>query len=324
MALRDMQTELRGIVPRIPFPYTRTIINRGWSDVRNASLWSFQLLESQWITPSVINVGTAAVTQGLTTVTLDATAAAALIADTQVWSPITSRQFRVLPGGVYNIVDWDGVNTLTLDRIYGETTNPSAPYLLYQVYYPAPVQDFKTFISVRNLVNVVDLNTTRTREEVDALDPQRISFSFPTDVIPYRYDLNSASPTYGFMLYELWPAPQYFINHQVISIRKGADLVQPTDTLPFSVSEDLVLARAKWYAYEWAESNKDPNSPRSALPDYKFLMGECLSTFSKLLKEYRRIDREVVDNFFTFPSRGLQKVYPQYSSLAGTAFPGSF
>ena len=96
MSLQSMQAELRGSVPKLPFAFTSTLINRAYKTIRNANLWSFQLFESSWITPPLINTGTVTAAQGSSALTFDATAITAINAAQALstYSLITQRQFR--------------------------------------------------------------------------------------------------------------------------------------------------------------------------------------------------------------------------------------
>lgn len=326
MSFQSMAAELRGTVPKCPFPLLKTWINRAYKEVRDRNLWSFQLAEGQWISPGQITAGVATATQGSKIVQMDETAAAAINSEgTTAFSLITQRQFRIASGGVYNIYGWNPTTMqLTLDRMYGETTSTSASYFIYQVYYPVPVKSFLRFISVRDMFNFVDLFIATTREELDQNDPQRTWYYFPTHVVPYKIDSNPASATYGWMLYELWGAPQYSLNYQLLYIDKGKDLVNPTDILPYAIGEDVVLAKARVYAYEWAEAKKGALE-RNQGPDYRFLMGAAQKDYDFLFKNYRREDRETCDNFFCAGRTSLYgRFFAQYNSISGTANPGGF
>lgn len=351
MAFIDMQTELRGSVPKLSFSYCKTLINRAYRTIRERNLWSFQLFEGQWISPpALIGAGTATVTQGSNLVQLDSVAASAIagLATSQPYSLVTQRQFRIASGGVYNI--WGvgggsggygsggygqggyggggGTNTLTLDRWYGEGSLTSAQYMIYQCYYVptvlnSPITDFKSWLSIRDMANFCDLYTDRyNKNMLDKIDPQRTQYAIPTDVVPYQNDQNPASPSYGSLMFELWGQPTFNINYQLYGIRGGMPLAKPTDTLPFALGEDVVLALARVYAYEWAEANKDI-TPRGGGPDFKFLMGSAMKQYETLLRLYRMQDRERVDNWFSIRDR-LQGARwgGFYNTLAGTASPG--
>lgn len=321
MSYGSMSVELLGMVPKLPVPYARKLINRAWRDVRRQNLWSFQLYEGpNWITPPLITTGLATVVQGTNTVTFNAAGMAAITAGATPYSTIPQRQFRIAGQTIYNIISWDGT-TLTLDRLYGEISNASTAYQILQNYYAAPYQDHLLWISVRNIPTFTDLLLDKTREQLDAMDPMRSWYGIPTDVVFYRLDTNPFSTTYQFPVYELWGVPQYNTVYQLYGIRKLIDLVNDTDEIPPQIGEEVVLEQAKYYAYQWAEANKDAMSKGG--PDFRFLMGECKKEYTRLFHEYRKQDREIVDNWFVvrrFSAYG--NIFMYYNSLAGRAYPG--
>lgn len=324
MSLLSMQAELRGSVPKIPYAYTKTLIQRAWRDVREANLWSFNLLESAFASPAVVTTGTVTLVQGTPNVTFDVTAIAALNAS-QLALPtslITQRQLRTAIGGLYNIITMNfGTGAATLDRPFMDVGGAGLNYQVYQAYYPAPVQDFLGFLSVRNQNMFIDLDLDTTRAQIDAWDPQRSWYQFPTRMVPFATDTRPGSATLNYRLFELWGQAVAPFTYQCYSMRSGVPLVNPGDTLPPNIDEELVVARARVRAYEWAEANKDM-VPRSTGPDFKFLMGQAESIYKDLLIKYRRQDREFIDNWRvvlgpTLYARGMG----YYNTITGTAGP---
>jgi len=322
MPFQNMQAELRGAVPKVPFSFCATLVNRAWKEVRERNLWSFNLFESAWITPPLVNAGTVVTVQGLTTVTFDATALAALNAASTTYSLITQRQFRIGVGGIYNIIAFNsGTGVATLDRMYADPTVTGSVYQVYQLYYTPPMADFLTWMSVRNPQMFIDLDLDTTRAQIDAIDPQRSWYQFPSRVIPWGTDTRAGSGTAGYALFELWGQPIQLFTYQCYGLRRGVDLVAPTDALPIEVGEDTVMARAREMAYEWAEANKDI-APRSVGPDFKFLMGKARADFDKYLGRDRRNDKEKVNNFFSVRGSGIaNRAVSYYNTLAGVAGP---
>ena len=324
MSYAEMYNRLHGMVPKIPIDLCKTLINDAWRDVRRKNLWSFLLYESNWIVPPVINTGTFACTQADPDVIADATAAAAIIAaGVLLPTPITQRQFRTGISTIYNIIAWDGVNKLTLDRPYVEATNAANTYMLYQCYYPAPFQDHLLWIDVRDMMNFTSLFIRRhTRESLDTTDPQRVFYRIPTDVVYYQQGQTPSLPTYRFPIYELWGHPLFLLTYQLYGVRRGTDLVDDTDSLPPAIGEDCILEAAKVRAYEWAEANKG-DTPRNQGSDYKYLMGAATARYAELYRSYRKDDRETVNNYFSVRKISLySKFYSYYSTLSGTAYPG--
>jgi hypothetical protein len=172
----------------------------------------------------------------------------------------------------------------------------------------------------------LNLGLDMNRAQVDARDPQRSWYQFPTEVVLWGTDQRGAgtvnqSATYQYPLFELWGQAVTPFTYDCYGIRKGTNLVNPTDTLPPEIGEDVVLAMGRVYAYEWAEANKDM-SPRSSGPDFRFLMGKAMEEYKRRLIEYRKNDKEKVDNWFS--SRNLSwsgYKYGYFNTIAGVAGP---
>lgn len=331
----SLQAELRGVVPKIPYSLTGTLINRSYRDIRTKNLWSFNILEFAWITPPPLTTGGCTFTTGSTSITFDATAIAA-IASWQSANPyVLVTQAQIRAGNVaglsqiYNIIAYNsGTGVATLDRIYADPSGSDVSYTLFQAYYVPPVSDFLTFLSVRNMQMFLDLDLTKTKAEIDARDPQRSWYQFPTVVVPWGTDTRgqgtaTPSSTLGFLLYELWGIAVTPFSYDCYGIRKGKDLVNPTDTLPFQIHDDTVIALAKYYAYEWAEANKGLEA-RTAGPDFRFLMQSALTEYKDHLARDRREDAEAVRNYFSLRQPDLgRSYYSYYNTIAGVAGPYS-
>jgi len=330
MAYVNMYQELTGCVPKLPLDYSKTLINRAWRDVRRQNLWSFQLYEGNWVSPALINTGTVTTVQGASTVTFNAAASTAIAAVSAIGpfpTNLLQRQFRVGISTIYNIWAYSnsgGIVTLTLDRPYTDASVTASPYTIFQCYYPAPYQDHLLWINVRDIVNFNDLVIYSNRKQVDMMDPQRTIYYLPTYVVAYQQLQNPNVVTYGVPTFELWGQPQYPITYQLMGIRKGTALVNDTDTLPYAVGEDAVMALSRAYAYEWAEGTKG-DLPRNQGSDFKFLMGAALAEYKRLIRDYRRQDRETTDNWYEIRRRPtfFANVYGYYSSIGGTANPGA-
>jgi hypothetical protein len=327
MSFIDMQSELRGVVPKFPQSYAPTLINRAWRRIRESHLWSFNIIESAWTSPAVVTQGTVTVAQGSASVTFDVDAIAALNASfiaTPV-SPITARQLRVGVSGIYNIIQYDGATGLaTLDRLWFDPSGTAVGYQVYQVYYAAPVLDYLMLVSVRNPQMFLDFDLTKTREWLDRQDPQRYQYTWPAYAVPWGIDLRgagtaNASATLNYQLYELWGQPVQQFTYQVYGLRRGADLTLPGDTLPVPVGEDLVIERAKEWVYEWAESNRDI-LPRGVAPDYKFLMQQSAATYRAMLIEYRRQDKNFLNNYRIIGAPATRtRIFGHFNSISMTA-----
>jgi hypothetical protein len=331
MALADLIGELQGAVPNMDAAYARTLVNEAWGDVRRLGGWSFQFLETGFTVPGMLSAGTVTLTFGSATVIGDANASAAWLAASQYGSLLTQRQFR--SGGVsgagtiYDIVAADVTNAsavkLTLNRPYTDPLTSMSlavsgrGYSIYQPYIVAPCADFERWLSVYDIANAGWLVTRGDRREVGRTDPQRQIFSNPDRLLGLGQDTRVGSSTLGWQRYELWPGPQNQYLYQVWCLRFGADLVSMSDTLPIGVPESLVKAKARARCYEQAEANKDPQNPRGAGADFRFLIGAALAQYERELKYARLRDRDRVDIFNAMMTRLAGGPTPTTVTAAG-------
>lgn len=322
MAYVDMYSELRGSVKKLPLPLSKKLINRAWEDLRGKNLWSFQCYEQNWVSPALITVGRANVTFGSPSVTLDATANAAVLASNTASTLVTARQFRTGTSTIYYIVAYDdGTGVITLDRNYTDVTNVATPYQIFQCYYPAPYLDHKSFVDVVDRVTPCNLDLTSTLDWVNNADPWRLNFYTPTKVISIGRNPISSHIYYKYPMFLLWGVPYTQRPYQLFGIRNGLDLSARNDELPWPITEEVVVELAKVAAYEWAEANKEAEGQGG--PDFKFLMGKAQTKYNELMADVRKQDRELIDNFFRSRNRNLYgRFAASYSSISQTANPG--
>jgi hypothetical protein len=311
--LADMINELQGNVAGVDAAYAKTLINEAYGDVRRLGGWSWQMQQTGFTVPGALSTGTVTLQFGSNQVIGDANAAAAWLAPgigSQYGSLLTQRQFRSGgtsgAGTMYDIVAFDGVNTLTLDRPFSDPlTNMTGAavteqeYFIYQPYIVAPVKDFRRWLSVYDIANSGWLFTRGDRRAVGMSDPQRQIFSNPKQLLALGADARLNSSTAGWQRYELWPGPQNQYLYQAWFVRFGQDLVSLSDELPVGIPESMVKAQARYRCYEQAEANKDPANPRGAGADFRFLMGAALKQYEGELKQARLEDRDKCDIFFT-------------------------
>jgi hypothetical protein len=316
MPLAEMIGELQGAVPNNDAAYARTLINEAWQDVRRLGGWSFQFFETGFTVPGMLSTGTVTLQFGSPTVTGDANAIAAwntLGIGSQYGSLITQRQFRAGgvsgAGTIYDIIAYDGTGNLTLNRPFADPlTSLAAPvanqkYSIYVPYIVAPCADFRRWLSVYDVGNSGWLMTRGDRRGVGRSDPQRQIFANPDRLLALGQDARVGSSTLGWQRYELWPGPQNQFLYQAWCLRFGTDLVNLDDTLPIGIPESMVKAKARVRCYEQAEANKDPQNPRGAGADYRFLIGVAAAQYKKELKDARLEDRDKVDIFVTTMTR---------------------
>jgi hypothetical protein len=310
MSLSTMVAEMRGAVPGYSAGLARTHIKNAWDDVRNMKGWSFQLGNGGFGTPPLINAGSVTVVFGASTVTGDAEASAAWATASQPGNLLTQQQFRVGQSTIYNIIGYQvvgGFGQLTLDRPYYDVTSgANLGYSLYQCYYPVPVSDFLAWESVLDINNAIDLVTgtaKKNKDWVDANGPQRQIFSNPGSMIPYGTDQRPGSSTAGWMLYELYPQPQAQYAYQTWYSRRGADLVLPSDTVPFPITEHVIKTLARVKAYEWLMVKLQAGNPEHHTSAIQFAMGAAAKEAAAQLKEIRMEDRDRVDMWYSVLNR---------------------
>lgn len=230
----------------------------------------------------------------------------------------------------------------TLDRPYQEPAVANQGYSIFQCYYVSPVPDFKGWAEIRDMVNYNYLFTNKTRAYFDQRDPQRTFCYIPTHVAFYQNDQNPNSATYGWPMFEMWGAPTYQLTYQLYGYRKGfvlvngvptpvsasslgsgqpVALVNPSDDLPAALGEDCVMAKARYYAYEWAEANRIKGD---RIGNYIQLKNGALVEYKNLYRDYRRDDRATTDAWHTKfrRSRDWPNREASYNAIAGVASPG--
>lgn len=338
MAFRNMTAEIRGL-PKMNLPLAQTMVNRGLQKIYDENVWSFQIGEGGWITP--LPIATQNIPGGLITAATfsdqivgDANAAAAWAAIPAGYS-ITDFQIRFPAYALYSIIDYAvdvpsaGLATLTLDRPWMEPNGALRPYQMYQAYYPAPTQRpgarFKRWLAVRDFTNAANLDWWSYKQEsLDAIDPQRTVFQNPAAVVPYKVDTRTGSSTLGSMLYELYPGPMSNLPYALYFVEDPGELQNPADEIPYPLTEEVVLYRAKEQAYIWCEENKG-RYPELMKTDWGFLMQASAEMYKDRIKDIRKRDRDMVDSFVTTIRRKYPTVGgPFYSAITGGATVGNF
>ncbi len=290
MSWQTMALEVAGNVPT-PYPLVKTYVNRAWLEVQRACLWSFLFGDAVIPTPTPIGAGTVTTVLGQSTVQGDATAQAAWNSQGLV-VPITTMQFRIGTGTIYNIIGYDnGAGVLTLDKPFVDP--PGGAGLGYQilgVYFNAPCKDFLWFDGVlRDPVSGYTLGVDMTRQEVDQRDPQRFQSGWPDQVIPYATNLLPGN-FYGFPRYELWPAPMNNLTYVGTYLRSGMPFVNLADTVTPPLQEDVVIELASIKAFQWCIVNPD-KVPKKA--DWRFAIGKSERTYKTLINDYMLRDEEI-------------------------------
>jgi hypothetical protein len=326
----DMAAELRGWVPKAALPLSETLVNRALQKVYDESGWSFQNGIGGFTTANEVTGGTITTTLGGSTVVGDLIASAAWAAIPAPFQ-ITTFQIRLPDYNLYSVISATpntpsaGLTTLTLDRPWVEPAGVGQTYQLYQAYYPAPVADFKRWLTVRDFTNAIYLDFwSWKQDDLAVIDPQRTVFQNPDHLVPFTRDSRPGSATLGFMLFELYPNPLIALPYATFYLRSGPLLQNPSDTVPFPLTDELILHRAKGLCYEWAEANKG-RYPELMKSDWRFLMKAADLEFKERLKDIRKLDRDLCDNFVRILKRANPSIgAPYFSAITNQGSVGIF
>ena len=304
MTFADLKFRLRGDVPGLDIILAGSLINEALGKIFDEQYWSFQFCESGWLTPglqfsgNLLSAGTITVTPYSNQIVGDSVAAAAWLAHTGM-PLLTQLQIRVPQYSLYNIVGFDGVNTLTIDRPWMEPAGVGLSYMAYQAYFPVPVADFKRFFEIRDTTNGAPVDFwTYSKQDLSVMDPQRTIYDQPGYVVPYVPDQRLGSATLGYMLMELWPHPLSVLPYTFSYLRRGPLLVNNSDTIPWPLTEELVLWRAKEVAFLRKESQKGEELKRGSGADWRFLSQAANAEYKGLLKDAKRKDEDLMPVYF--------------------------
>ncbi len=120
-------------------------------------------------------------------------------------------------------------------------------------------------------------------------------FNDPNYFVPYQQDQRPNSATFGNMLYELWPHPLNQLPYTYMYLRMGPTLQGPNDTVPYPLTEEPVVWRAKEVAGMFKEANKGEDMQRGQGADWKFFIQEAQEQFKGTMKPVKDRDSDLVN-----------------------------
>ena len=328
MAFFNMIQEMLGI-PGCNLGLVKTKLNESLATIQNENVWSFQLKDGGWLTPGLLggpsieflSPGKITVTPFTNTITGDAAASAAWLATITYPPLITQYQIRVPYYSLYSIIALDATNpnavVLTIDRPWMEPPQLNAGYMAYQAYYAAPA-GFKRWYNIRDTTNNNSMDWwTKTEIDLSNEDAERTDFDQPLYVVPYKVDTRPGSATLGQMLYELWPHPITQLPYTFGCQTNWPALVNPSDTLPYPLTEELVKLRASEMLYLWKESQKGDGMERGSGANWQFLVQAMRAEYANRLVQIKNMDRNLVDLYFTKMQRFPSAFGEPYSTVEG-------
>lgn len=321
-------------IPNLSDILARIYLDEALGVIEDEQLWSFQCRDSNWTTPGLLfpanqaavanSSGTVTVRIGSTQVIGDATASSAwaTYAASNPFAALTVCQFRLPSYSLYNIVDYNTTSnppfgTLFLDRPWGDPQGSGQAYMIYQAYFPGPVTqfivsgltqtqvlNFKRFFNVRDTTNAYALDYwSKSQQDLAFEDPQRTIFTDPAYVVPYQIDTrmnpNTSPPTqsatFGTMLYELWPHPLSVLPYTFKYACRGPRLQNPNDTVPYPLTEEVVIEQARVQSYLFKEAAKGENVERGAGADFKFLAKAAQEVYARKIKPLKITDSGLME-----------------------------
>lgn len=272
ITFKELQNRLVGAINVIPASAAGEFINDALREIYDDYDWGFLYKEVYIRTPAIIE-GTADVVKFQSTITVDAAIQTLINAITENDVGLETRQIRLVAPTIqersftYNIIDYDNATgVVTLDKPWQDSTNTAAKIQILKIYYtapeyirpydpaieevPDPVIDFRRFEVVVSSQNQRRLWIDRTQEDLNKIDPRRTNYlGETTSIVPAFVD------QFGNQIFEFYPISRSERLFRVKYLRKGQPLKNATDTIPDAFSKELVLAKAKQFAYEWCLAN---------------------------------------------------------------------
>lgn len=308
MAFIDMKSELAEAIPALDRVYAGTLIKRAYRVVRDSNLWSFQLAQGGFSTPNVTTSGSISIPGGIGSnqIVGDSVASAAWATLPLYFQP-PFQQIRASGYSIYSIISADYTTptaaVLTLDRPFVDPLPfyTGVGYQMFQAYIAAP-PEFKRWLNIADMFNCWPMDIWTSRRTANMIDSSRLYTSNPICVFGLGTDqrgvgTTTPSSTLGQQLFELYPNPSTAISYQTYYVSNGPDLINNSDEVPYPITQDVVLEKARTYAYEWREARKDVMSAKGSGGNYMALKKVAQDSFDSRLKALRLIDKDAVDSF---------------------------
>jgi len=310
-AFSDLWNELTAQVRGLDGLFAQKLCNRAWSDIAGRYEWSWLRAQGVLSAPAAISTGTVSINQFSRTLTFNGAATAVLDA-VGLDIPLSSRSIKIAGGPPYQLASYTAGGTATLDPLgpgYQEANAVAASYVIVRAFYGPPAADFARFISIKDPVSAYYLGfgANLDQQVLDALDPMRSSSTQPRGLFTAytkRTQAAAGETTDYSPRWEMWPYPMVSRGYQVTYRRNVTEFVNDDDVLPNVIDPDVVMARAKMLAYEWAEANK-ANQPLLQGPNWLTLMVSANSQYEGALKLAIKLDRETFPNIVVRSRRGM-------------------
>jgi hypothetical protein len=225
--------------PAAPTFLAREWVNQAWKQLGASRSWGFLRGELDLTINAARTIATLTVTRGSATVT----SAGLFVAADQ------GRQFKVANFPVYTVQTFTDVNTIVLDRVYGEPTG-TTPGTIFDGYATMPA-DFSSFRIIADPYNQRRLAFWITEDQLNLLDPNRLNSDTGPRCLVARAP-STYTPTLGRIQYEYWPQPTSDRNYPAI-YNKQVDNLIDGDTFNGVMADgaEVLLEGALAMAAQW-------------------------------------------------------------------------
>jgi hypothetical protein len=287
VALSTYDGLLRGVIARCPtsgYFLAGDWIRWAFREVTKKGKWSWLIGRSQFLIPNQYTTGTANTVNGQNVVTGNGTN----------WTAsMIGYQFRIgLLTPIYTITAVNSATSLTLDDVWGGTTQNSIGYQIYYCYLIVP-SDFHSFTAVWDPNFSWRLWTDNIKQEDLALyDGQRAAQGTPYVVADFDYtslQVGGATISPPLPRYELWPHQQIQYVIPFTYEKVPPDLDDANATLPRYIDGNVLMEGALSQCARWPGPDSDHRNPYFNLP----LAQEHSRRFNAMVEELWTQDQEV-------------------------------
>lgn len=307
---------MTGVIPGLSPILCKTYLNRSLKSIYSERLWSFLVTDGVVVCPAVIQSGSISITQYQQTVTLDATASAAIAAQlgASAVPGIRTMQIRFSAASpaasqIYSITDYDDSTPtaviLTLDRVVYESTSATSTYQIFRNLIVPPLPDFlrwEAFVDFNNAIALTGNRLTDSSAIFDAIDPQRTSNGLAYRLGTWggnRIDnavtgntIPQSQSDDGTPIFELWPVPTSGQTWYVRIRREGVLFTGPSSSQPPGISDNTIVQRALYeHAYPFAKANVG-NFPSMKGVDWTTLIATGRANYLDSYRIDRKEDQE--------------------------------
>jgi hypothetical protein len=234
--------------PAAPTFLAREWVNAAWKQLAAARRWGFMRGELALTINASRAISACVVTRGSTQVT---SAGLFLSAD-------AGRQFQVSTFPTYTIQTFTDVNTIELDRAYGEDSDADAAATVLDAYATMPA-DFGSFRIIADPYNQRRLAFWITEDQINIMDPTRSAGDSGPRCLIARAP-STYTPTLGRVQYEYWPRPTAARSYPAL-YNKQADRLNDSDTFTGVLADgaEVIVAGALMQAAQWPGTGDKPN-----------------------------------------------------------------